>query len=381
MRMRVVVGMVAFLLAGAAPAAAQVSRADSAAVLLESARTFEARERWEVAEALYQLLIERFGDTPAGAEARAHMVSVPVERRSPGRVELTVWSTLYGLWLGGAIPWVADADGPEAYGVGLLLGGPAGFLAGRSLARSRPLSSGQARAITFGGTWGSWQGAGWALAADLGIDEICDESGQFCFEEDGDREAVTAAIVGGLAGIGIGTVLSRRPISDGLATTVNFGALWGTWFGFATSYLVDLENDALLAGTLIGGDAGLVATALLGRNWNLSRNRARLISIAGVMGGLGGAGLDLLIQPDDDKVALLLPLLGSVAGLGIGAATTRNGPDRGGPEPDAMASAFLRWQDGALDLGAPLPMPVRVQLPDAPGERTAWRISWLSARF
>jgi hypothetical protein len=39
-----------------AAARAQLTAADSAAVLLETARTFEARERLDVAEALYRLV-------------------------------------------------------------------------------------------------------------------------------------------------------------------------------------------------------------------------------------------------------------------------------------------------------------------------------------
>ncbi len=366
----------------AAPATAQVSRADSAAVLLETARSFESSDRWEIAEAIYQLISQRFADTPAGQEARERLLTVPASQSSPGRTELTVWSTLYGLWLGGiAIPIMADASGPEAAGVGLLLGGPAGFLAGRALARSRPLTSGQARAITWGGTWGTWQGLGWAMVADLGAGEFCDSFG--CYPEDEDTGYVMgAAIAGGIAGIGVGTYLSRRTIPDGLATTINFGSLWGTWFGLAGSILADLDDDALLAGTLLGGNAGLVSSALLGRGWNLSRSRARLISIAGVIGGVGGLGLDLLIQPDDEKVAVLIPLVGSIAGLGIGATLTRNLEDsggRGGAGPNA--SALLRWDAGTLGLGAPTPLPVRLPRLDAPGHRTAWMVRWLSARF
>ena len=378
MSLRAIV-LVLLFVGTAAPAAAQISRADSAAVLLESARAFEAADRWEVALALYEYLIERYGGTAAGSAARDHLLTVPTSRSSPGRTELTVWSTLYGLWLGGiALPILADVDGPETAGVGLLLGGPIGFFAGRTLARSRPLTSGQARAITWGGTWGTWQGIGWALASDFGADEICDID--FCYQTDEDAQYVIgAAIAGGLAGIATGTLLSRRPISDGLATTINFGSLWGTWFGFAGSFLADLDDDALLAGTLLGGNAGLVSAALLGRSWNLSRSRARLISIAGVVGGLGGLGLDLLIQPDDDKVAVLIPLLGSVVGLGVGAARTRAPTDS--ERRNAPSSALFDWSDGRLDLNTPIPLPTRVPLSDRSGMRTAWTVRWLSARF
>ena len=49
----------------------------------------------------------------------------------------------------------------------------------------------------------------------------------------------------------------------------------------------------------------------------MSRNRTRLVSIAGVIGGLAGAGLDLIVQPDNEKVAIGIPLAGSIAGLAM----------------------------------------------------------------
>lgn len=326
----------------AGPLRAQVSRADSAAVLLESARVFEARDRWDIAEALYQFLLERYPETAAALSARERLSTAPVSRRSTGRTELVVWTTLYGLWLGTAIPTIFDADGPEPYGLGLLLGGPAGFLAGRSLARSRPLSSGQARAITLGGSWGTWQGAGWANVAEL---------------NDG-SDVVAAAVAGGLVGIAAGTLLSRKTISDGLATTVNFGALWSTWFGFALGYIAGIEDDGLLATTLLAGDAGLLVTSLLGPHWDLSRNRARLISIAGVIGGLGGAGIDLLTQPDDDKVALAIPLATSIGGLIIGVATTRDRDRSNGADgPLDSDGALIQVNGRRWDVGLPTVVP------------------------
>jgi hypothetical protein len=258
-----------------------------------------------------------------------------------GRAEVQVWGTLYGAFLGIAVPLLADADGPEAYGAGLLLGAPAGFLVSRAYARSRSMSEGQARAITWGGLWGTWQAFGWAQATDLGSTtrEICfdpDDPNQ-CFDDTttDDDKILAATIVGGLAGIGTGIVLSRKPIGAGLATTVQFGSLWGTWFGVAGGVLADLENDDLLMATLIGGDLTLVATALAAPGWNMTRPRARIISISGVLGALGGLGVALLASVDDENTAIGLPLAGSIAGLALGASLTRNGDgadDNGGAD-------------------------------------------------
>ena len=356
------------MVAAAVPAraAAQVSAADSAAVLLETARTFEARDRWNVAEPLYRLIVERYGSTPAAGVARARLSAPPAEVvYGNGRIEAQVWMTLYGAWLGVALPGAFGSDAPEAYGTGILLGAPAGFLAGRGLANALRLTEGQARAITLGGTWGTWQGFGWREVFELGTGEICDTdpfgSGEFCYEpEDSSEETFAAMIVGGLVGIGAGALLSGRDITPGTGTVVNFGSLWGSWLGFAGGVLFGLENDGLLASTLMGGNVGLGATAFLAPGWNMSRNRARLVSIAGVMGGLAGGGIDLILQPDSEKVAVGIPLAGSVLGLVIGAVATREGTATRVGSPGDDGDALLGLRDGRLGLGTPVPTPILV---------------------
>jgi hypothetical protein len=325
-------------------ASAQVTSADSAAVLLEAARTFQDEGRPGVAEALFLYITERWGATPAGLEAQAAL-RVPTEEgpNRSSRVELQVWSTLYGAWLGLAIPAAFGADDPGPYGAGLLLGGPGGFFAGRAMGRSRPMSEGQVRALTFGSLWGTWQGFGWAEVGDWGEREICDFD--YCYVEDPDAETVfRSMIVGGLAGTGIGWLLSRKPITSGVASSANFGAFWGTWVGLAGGIITDLEGDGLLTTTLLGGNAGLIAGALGGSHLELSRNRARLISIAGVVGGLAGAGLDLIIQPDDEKVAVAIPFVTSMIGLGLGTAYTSD-PGRSS-EPRLQDSSLPGSRDG-----------------------------------
>ena len=350
----------AFLAVMPARAHAQTTRADSAAILLDAATRLERNGQSDAAAALYRQIQDRFGGTPAAATAAERLANAParmaVERG--GRVELTVFSTLYGLWLGVAIPAAFGADDPEPFGLGLLAGGPVGLLTGLRYSRSRGLTEGQARAITFGGTWGSWQGLGWAIVSDLGEGFECD--GDVCIADDAAEERFLATIGGGLAGIAVGAVLAGKPISAGTASTVNFGALWGTWFGLAAGVIGDLEDDGLLSSALIGGDAGLLTAALLAPRWNVSRNRARLVSIAGVIGGLAGAGIDLIAQPDDDKAAVAIPLATSVAGLIIGSRLTRDYDRRGGEQEDASdgGAALIELADGRLRAGPVLPMPV-----------------------
>jgi hypothetical protein len=365
---------------------AQVSAADSAAVLLDAARDFDAEGQRDVAEALYRLILERYPASPAAADARASLAALPrtAETQGSGSVELRIWATLYGAWLGAAVPAAFGADTPEPYGVGLLVGGPAGFFAGRMLANRLDLTEGQARAITLGGTWGTWQGFGWREVLDIGVEEDCSSGPGFCFElEDGTEEAFGAMIIGGLTGIGVGTLLSGRSITPGTASAVNFASLWGSWFGVAGGSLFDLEGDDLLAATLVGGNVALVASALTVPRWGVSRSRARLVSIAGVLGGLAGLGVDLLAKPDDEKVALGIPLAGSILGLGVGMYATRAGGAVREALGDGPDGALVGVRDGRLAIGTPIPVPTWVPAGRDGGaaRRPALRLELLRASF
>lgn len=373
-------------LGGPVPVRAQApTAADSAAVLLEAARSFEDQEEARVAEALYRHILARFPGTPAAAAARERLAGPAMGAgEGSGAVELQVWSTLYGAWLGVAVPGAFGADGAEPYGAGLLVGAPLGFVTGRWAALSRGYTLGQARAITLGGTWGTWQGWGWREVLDLGVETVCPPGGDgFCYEDEGDSEEVFAAMVlGGLAGITTGALLAREPVASATAAGANYGSLWGSWFGVAAGVLADQEDDGLLAMALLGGNAGLVSGALLTPRWGWSRNRWRVVSAGGLLGGLAGLGMDLLVQPDDEKVVVAIPLAGSLVGLGIGRAMSRDmdGPAEG--DGGEVGSLLHLGRDGAI-LGIPVPRP-RLRPVYGPGRtelRAEWGITLLSARF
>ena len=341
------------------------TRADSAAVLLEAARRFESQRQTEVAAALYEMILARYGNTQAADMVRAARSSgelTALDRR--GRTELYVWSTTYGATLGVLIPIALDADDPEAFGAGLLLGAPAGFLAARAYLRDRAITEGQARAITWGGTWGMAQGFGWVKAVDLGVRRatgscIPSEPPEPCydsFDEDDTRETITGMIVGGLAGVATGALLARKPITEGTATTVSLASLWGAGYGASLGYLAGIEEDALIATTLLAGNAALVGTALGQRSWDLSRSRARLVSVAGLAGVLAGGGIDLLVQPESEKTAVFIPVATGTAGLIFGIMRTAHmDPDQSADRPgdDGDLGALLNMRNGRLGLGTP----------------------------
>jgi hypothetical protein len=276
------------------------------------------------------LIRERYPNTAAAHEAGRLLAQLQQRRDdTSGRTELMVFGTTYGAALGIAVPVAFESEQTEVYGIGLIAGAPLGFWAARTYARSRSLSEGQASAIISGALWGAWQAFGWTQVLDLGTEEFCDSSpppGPFCSESDPDGSTiVTSMIAGSLLGLGVGSVLSKKNISNGTAATVNFGALWGSWFGLALAILADQENDALWSVLLLSGNAGMIAGAVGNTRWQLSESRARLISIGGVGGLLAGFGLLLIMQPDDaENTWVLVPLAGSVAGLALGARWTRN---------------------------------------------------------
>jgi len=336
--------------------AAAQTRADSAAVLLHAADELRLRGETGAARALLELIERQYAGTPASgdvARMRALLRRTPDAERS-GRTELMVFGATYGAWLGVALPLALESESPTAYGVGLLVGAPAGFLAARSYANRYSPTEGQTRALTFGGLWGTAQGFGWAEVLDIGREEICDDVGTdtFCYETDVDAGTVVASgVIGGLVGIGTGAWLARKPIPAGTAAAVTLSGFWGTWFGWGLGYLADRQDDGLLATSLLGGNAALLATGYIAPKWEMSESRARLISVGGVIGLLGGAGLMLILQPDDDEVVTTMMLASSAAGLAAGAVYTR--PERVLAPEDGGEGALLQWRDGRWGLDAP----------------------------
>ncbi|MDE2761374.1 MAG: hypothetical protein OXQ94_16735 [Gemmatimonadota bacterium] len=389
--------LVAAALSAPRPASAQPTRADSVAVLLATAEHFANRGAHDIAKALYRHVVEHFPGSAVAETALSLLEGVTTRHsQAGGEVELKVWSALYGIWQGIAIPLAASAEEAETYGFGLLVGGSAGFLAGRELARSRPRSLGQARAITWGGTWGAIQGWGWARVLNLGSSNYGhpyrDEDDEYLyhFEDDESLEAtILSMIVGGAAGIAGGTALARKEITPGTATSAMLGSLWGLWFGISTGILLDAEGDDLTAAAMVAGNAGLVAGALAGSRVPISRPRARLISVGGVVGAFAGLGMSLIAQPDSHKEVIGLILASSIGGLAVGAAGTRG--DRGEPvdvgDAEEAASlpapgALLNWSDGDWALSAPLPSAVRQPTSRSGGrDALAWKIPLLNVRF
>ncbi len=346
---------------------AQPTRADSAAILLEAARQLDSRDQTALARDLIAFMLRHFGDTPASQDAATWWARLRGRtERGHGQVGLTVWNTLFGAWMGVAIPAAAGADQPAPYGAGLLLGAPLGFGITKALTNRYPVTSGQAVATSFASIWGTFQGIGWRSVLDIGDKEQCyydpNSSYQDCWRYTPDGAPWTAAVIGGLVGMAGGTVISRATDpSAGTATMIQFGTFWGTWFGLAAGVLADAEHDALLRWTLLGGDAGLLGAALTSSQWDVTAGQAWLITAAGLAGGIGGLGIDLLFEVEDEKIAVAIPAVTSATGLLVAAVLTHNGRGNGGGERRlGTVGSLVNVSGGHWSLGLPIPQPTIV---------------------
>lgn len=366
------------------PAAAQRSAADSAAILLAAAVDLQARGELETAQLLHSLILESFPGTAAAESAEVRLGIIAKDRsRSGGEIELRVWSALFGLWQGLLIPDAMDA-GSMGHGIGLLVGAPGGFLLGHRMSRSRRYTAGQARAITWGGVWGAFQGMGWAHALDLGADSPNGSES---------REAVSASVaVGAALGMVGGMLVARHEIRPGTATSAMLCSLWGVATGYMALVLVDphMEGDERWANVMHTGNMGLVAGTYLGSRMSLSPGRAAMISLGGAIGFFAGLGVNLLNDPDASERRWVGTMLASTV-VGLATATYLTREDRGGDDPredtevagrSAAPGALLNRSGGDWTVSAPLPSPVWHSAARRDGRGgLSWKVPLLSLRF
>jgi tetratricopeptide (TPR) repeat protein len=102
----------------------------------------------------------------------------------------------------------------------------------------------------------------------------------------------TGLVLGGIAGYYVG---SRTRISPGDAAVINSGALWGTVIGalFSGSFEAGSQIGAglVLSGLGMGTLAGVLAT----RYFHVSRTRAALLDLGGVVGVFVGAAIQNVV--------------------------------------------------------------------------------------
>jgi hypothetical protein len=343
----------------AAPVGAQQSRSDSAAVVLDAARALRGEGRAEAARELLRFIARRYAGTPAAAEAETLLRTLPrASELGTGRTGFVLFNTLYGAFLGLAVPAAFDANDDAPYGAGLLIGVPLGFFGSRAFAKNHFRTAGQAGIASFAAIWGTWQGLAWQQVLHIGEPETCTEFG--CFRSNSETAPWAAMVVGGLAGLGTGWALAaNREIANGTSSLISYSSFWASWFGVALGRAANLDDDDLLVSTLLAGDAGLLLSLPASRSWRPSPSRVRLITAAGLAGGLAGFGIDLLASVDDDGTALGIAAGTSALGLILGTVATRDRDDL--DQPDGLGSAALLEVRDGVRFGVPLPQPAAVR--------------------
>jgi hypothetical protein len=293
----------------------------------------------EYDQALRQLdwVISAYPETAYGqlATDKKREIDLLLQQPKPisgmGRAGLVGFGTLFTTWFGVGTLVLLDAEEPVPYGVALIAGPLVGLSGSLNLTRESELSDGQASLITLGGTWGIWQAVGAATLADAG-----------------DKPTVGASMAGGAIGLALASsIVSRRDISPGDATLINFGGAWGTWFAICGAMVVrerDKDNrNFILSRAMIGGNAGLLTMAAWSTKLSMSRARARLINIGGIIGTLYGLGASILLEIEPEARTFWGFMgLGGMVGLTAGAYFTRN--------YDTQASYFTESGVGLLNL-------------------------------
>ena len=153
-----------------------------------------------------------------------------------------MFSTLYSTWLGiGTARLVDETDGAKTVAAGMMIGAPTGLLTSLIATRNAKLTRGQSALINFSGSWGTWQGLGWAILID---------------EDDGEKPLISGAMIGGLSGILATSVLTRKiDPSLGDIGIINYGALWGTWLSLCAGQVVVLK---MAMSYLLGHSSGAI---------------------------------------------------------------------------------------------------------------------------
>jgi hypothetical protein len=273
------------------------------------------------------------------ADSRLPFQPLSLAHADSGRNDLKLFGGFYGLWLGIAVPIALEADSPEAFGVGLLLGGPLGWGTAAALSRNTDMTEGRASIISLGGWLGTWQGLGWSSLND---------------NLDG-HQVVGYGVLGGLAGIAAASALtSKVEFTEGHGELTHSANLWGAWFGIVAGVLLDHQNDDLLRFALIGSDALVLGTGLATKGSPLKEKQVRLVNLAGLMGGVMGLGIILIAQPEDETGVMAILGLSSLTGLIVGytgmsntTATTTTSAIPAGTRPWDLSRAAAK----------PLPLP------------------------
>lgn len=156
--------------------------------------------------------------------------------------------------------------------------------------------------------------------------------GTYLFTNDPNRVAPAIGgglVLGGIAGYYAG---SRLDISPGDAAVINSGALWGTVVGSLFSGSFEATDDRRVGSGLVlsGLGMGTVGGILMTRYFEISRTRAALIDLGGLVGVFVGIAIDNVVaqadasESTDAEQTANYTLGGLATGLILAGVLTRN---------------------------------------------------------
>jgi hypothetical protein len=289
------------------------------------------RGEWDAATSVMRSFARLWPDDDRSSRAQAVADAIESSGRTrnessliqqSGRIELIVFSTLYGAGLGGLVGSFDDRDG-STVAITSAVGGLAGLATSILVTRNRPVNASQAALVSAGAVWGFGIGAIGSLTIDPGqaTGQSC-EGPDFCdyptSREPRWREWGIGMSLAGLTGAAV--LAHRYPnLPRGDIALVNATGLWGTIFAGELTGLLLGDNHigeysvprGALAGTLLGLGGG----AALASRLDMSANRVRLGNLGGALGaGVGFAVISQLDYPDT-RTVIGIQLASQVVGI------------------------------------------------------------------
>ncbi len=265
----------------------------------------------------------------------------PATRRPSraARAELATVQTLIGGAMGAEICGMAECDEPRAWAGAVLLGAGAGTAL--SLLTTRDgIPQGRAQAVNAGTVFGTWLGAGTALA--LG-------------RSDPNPQAVAGLVAGGqLLGAGLGLLTDHTFIvTPGEVSLANSGALWTGITSVLALAAIAPEGDGdrlrrrFSGTTLATTTLGLAGGAWLARHDHVSRGRALMVDVGAIAGGGMLPLVGWFIGGDDPSAEGLLwaSAAGTAGGAILAYALTRTWD---APEVPDLSMSLTPMQGGGV---------------------------------
>jgi hypothetical protein len=250
-----------------------------------------------------------------------------------GRRQLIVYTTLAGGFAGGSI--AGASENATAVATGVLAGAGTGFFgAYYAVPHDIPLGT-SSLTITSSLIGGTVVGGAAILATD---------KANVYFPGIG---------IGMIVGGGVGYYTGKRlHISPGDAAVINSGALWGTTTGLLFSGSFD-ANRVIGAGLALSGlGMGTLGGVLMTRYFDVSRGRAALIDVGGIVGVFIGLGIEGVVSSrqnaESNTERQTNYVLGGMAtGLIVSGILTRN---LDAPKI-AITPSVARTQSGSTTIG------------------------------